>query len=69
MTVPSGLTDDRSTAGLDAAATSWNTKGTPFTSAIDPVAAALMNAKLPDGQLSDSLGAIHGCLSYTAYRT
>ncbi len=50
MTVPSGLTDDRSTAGLDAAATSWNTKGTPFTSAIDPVAAALMNAKLPNGQ-------------------
>ena len=48
LTVPSGLTDDRSTAGLDAAAASWN-NGTPFTKAIDPIAAALMNAKLPDG--------------------
>jgi len=50
MTVPSGLTDDRSTTGLDAAATSWNTSGKAFTSAIDPVAASLMNAKLPNGQ-------------------
>jgi hypothetical protein len=48
MTVPSGLTDDRSTAGLDAAAASWN--GKAFTSAIDPIAMALMNAKLPNGQ-------------------
>jgi hypothetical protein len=50
MTVPSGLTDDRSTAGLDAAATSWNSTGKAFTSAIDPVADALMTAKLPNGQ-------------------
>jgi hypothetical protein len=48
MTVPSGLTDDRSTAGLDAAATSWN-NGKAFTSAIDPIAMSLMSAKLPDG--------------------
>lgn len=48
MTVPSGLTNDRSTAGLDAAATAW-ANGTPFTKPIDPIAAALMNAKLPDG--------------------
>jgi hypothetical protein len=50
MTVPTGLTDDRSTAGLDAAATSWNTSGKAFTSTIDPVAASLMSAKLPNGQ-------------------
>ena len=49
MTVPSGLTDDRSVAGLDSAATSGNTTGKPFTSAIDPIAFALMNAKLPNG--------------------
>jgi hypothetical protein len=49
MTVPSGLTDDRSTAGLDAAATVWN-GGKAFSSAIDPIAASLMNAKLPNGQ-------------------
>jgi len=49
MTVPTGLTDDRSTAGLDAAAASWN-NGKPFSKAIDPVAAALMNAKLSNGQ-------------------
>ncbi len=48
MTVPPGLTDDRSTAGLDAAAVSYQGGGT-FTKAIDPIAAALMNAKLPDG--------------------
>ena len=48
MTVPPGLTDDRSTAGLQAAATAWN-NGKAFTSAIDPIASALMNAKLADG--------------------
>jgi hypothetical protein len=50
LTVPPGLTDDRSTAGLDAAAVSWAGGGT-FTKAIDPIAMALMNAKLPNGQL------------------
>ena len=48
MTVPTGLTDDRSTAGLQAAATSW-ANGTAFTKTPDAIAAALMNAKLPDG--------------------
>ena len=47
MTVPSGLTDDRSAAGLEAADLSWGGTGTVT---IDPVAAALMNAKLPNGQ-------------------
>ena len=47
MTVPSGLTDDRSAAGLEAADASWGGKGNV---AIDPVAAAILNAKLPTGQ-------------------
>jgi len=47
MAVPSGLTDDRSTAGLDAAAESYANKS--FSKTIDPIAMALMNAKLPDG--------------------
>jgi Carboxypeptidase regulatory-like domain len=47
--VPTGLTDDRSTAGLDNAATVW-AGGTKFTGTISPIAAALMNAKLPNGQ-------------------
>jgi hypothetical protein len=50
MTVPFGLTDDRSTAGLDAAAESWANNGKTFSSTISPIAAALMNAKLPNGQ-------------------
>lgn len=48
MNVPSGLTNDRSPAGLTAAATSWN-NGTPFTGTIDPIAQAILQAKLPDG--------------------
>ncbi len=48
MTVPSGLTDDRSTAGLDAAAISYAGGGT-YTKAIGAIPMALMNAKLPDG--------------------
>jgi hypothetical protein len=50
--VPAGLTDDRSPAGLTAAATAWN-KNTPISKfALDPsgVAQALLNAKLPNGQ-------------------
>ena len=46
MTVPSGLTDDRSVAGLDAAVVSYGAKAP---AAIDSIAMALMNAKLPDG--------------------
>ena len=51
MTVPSGLTDDRSTTGLQAADLSWASGQNSFTppSTIDPVASALLNAKMPDG--------------------
>jgi len=49
MTVPSGLTDDRSTTGLENALTSWN-NGTAKTITISPIAAAIMNATLPNGQ-------------------
>lgn len=45
--VPTGLTDDRSLAGLQAALASYN-GGT--ISSIDPVAMALLNAKGPDGK-------------------
>ena len=48
LTVPSGLTDDRSTAGLENALTTWN-NNVPKTITISPIAAALMNAKLPNG--------------------
>jgi hypothetical protein len=48
VTVPSGLTDDRSTAGLENALTSWN-GGKAASVTISPIAAALMNAKLPNG--------------------
>ncbi|MFZ0396180.1 MAG: carboxypeptidase regulatory-like domain-containing protein [Terracidiphilus sp.] len=46
MTVPSGLTSNRSNAGLEAADVSWGGSGKDT---IDPVAAGLLNAKLPDG--------------------
>jgi hypothetical protein len=49
FTVPNGLTDDRSTAGLTAAATAWN-GGTAFTGTVSPIASALLNATLPNGQ-------------------
>ena len=49
MNVPIGLTDDRSAAGLNAAAVSYQGGGT-FTGTIDPIASALLNAKLPNGQ-------------------
>jgi len=49
MTVPEGLSDDRSIAGLEAAANSWKGSG-DFTSTIGPIAYALMNAKLTNGQ-------------------
>jgi hypothetical protein len=48
LNVPSGLTDDRSVAGLDAAAVSYANKA--FTGTIGPIATAIMNAKLPNGQ-------------------
>jgi len=48
VTVPSGLTDDRSAAGLAAADTVWGGSISP--ASIDPVASSLLNAKLPNGQ-------------------
>ena len=50
--VPSGLTDDRSNAGLESALASWNQAGDykPISITIDPIASAIMNAKLPNGQ-------------------
>jgi hypothetical protein len=48
MQVPSGLTDDRSAAGLMAADTSWG--GSINAGEIDPVAQAILSAKLPNGQ-------------------
>jgi len=50
LTVPSSLTDDRSVAGLTAVATAWQNNGKPFTGTIGPIAQAIMNAKLPNGQ-------------------
>jgi len=61
MTVPSGLTDDRSVTGLNNALTSWNegnvetckvggVKGQPCTSLFSPISEAIMSAKLPNGQ-------------------
>src|ERR1017187_285298 len=47
MNVPTGLTSDRSNTGLENADLSWGGTGAVT---IDPVAAALLNAKLPNGQ-------------------
>ena len=48
MTVPSGLSSDRSPAGLIAAGTSWN-NGTALPGTLDPIAESLMQATLPGG--------------------
>ena len=48
MTVPSALTDDRSTAGLLNTDAVWG--GNATASQISPIAAALLNAKLANGQ-------------------
>jgi hypothetical protein len=50
LNVPSGLTDDRSTTGLENALTSWFNDGSQHSVTISPIAAAIMNAKLPNGQ-------------------
>ena len=51
MNVPVGLTDDRSLGGLLAADQVYDpTKGLTSTSQIDPVAAAIMQTKLANGQ-------------------
>ena len=48
MTVPSGLTDDRSVNGLLQADASWG--GSATAADISPIAQALLTAKLPNGQ-------------------
>jgi hypothetical protein len=59
VTVPQGLTDDRSQAGILNAINSWNATTTsaavkgaavPFNGTYDPVAMALLSAKLNNGQ-------------------
>jgi hypothetical protein len=57
LQVPPGLTDDRSTTGIINAINSWNnaTKafgGTQvtFNGTVDPIAASILQAKLPNGQ-------------------
>jgi Carboxypeptidase regulatory-like domain len=50
MTVPSGLTDDRSMAGLENALGTWKSGLTLPSSSFSPIALALLNAKLPNGQ-------------------
>lgn len=51
MNVPTGLTDDRSAAGLEAADESWwGAANWPGPVAIDPVAQTLLTTKLPNGQ-------------------
>ena len=50
MTVPSALTNDRSTTGLDAVEQSWANSTKAFTGTISPIASALLNATLPNGQ-------------------
>ncbi len=47
MTVPSGLSNDRSASGLENADALWGGSGA---ATIDPEAFALLNAKLPNGQ-------------------
>jgi hypothetical protein len=47
FTVPTALTDDRTNTGLSNAAAVWGATVAP--SAIDPIASALFNAKLPNG--------------------
>jgi hypothetical protein len=48
--VPTGLTSDRSLAGLTTAYQSWNKGSTAAAPTINPIAQALLSAKLPNGQ-------------------
>jgi hypothetical protein len=50
MTVPAGLSDDRSMAGLETALGSWKSGLTIPTASFSPIALSLLNAKLPNGQ-------------------
>ena len=50
LNVPSGLTDDRSATGINAALTSWN-NGTPINNiTMNPIAVNLLQTKLANGQ-------------------
>jgi len=60
--VPPGLTDDRSTTGLTAAASAW--LGTPFTGTISPTAQTLLSAKLPNGQYLIPSAQVSGPFQY-----
>lgn len=64
LNVPSGLTDDRSVTGLTAAANSYLPLGQPFTGTIGPIAMALLNAKLPNGQYLIPSAQVSGTLQY-----
>jgi hypothetical protein len=48
--VPTGLTSDRSLAGLTTAYQSWNKGSTAAPPTLNPIAQALLSAKLPSGQ-------------------
>ena len=50
MSVPAGLSDDRSMGGLEAALASWKSGATLPAASFSPIAVALLNAKLPNGQ-------------------
>jgi hypothetical protein len=50
MTVPAGLTDDRSMTGIENALGSWKSGLTLPASSLSPIAISLLNAKLPNGQ-------------------
>lgn len=76
LTVPPGLTDDRSDAALIAVANADSFTSLPPNTPLNPVARALFNYKLPNGQFlipSDSFGAgdlggvdMNGLLRYNA---
>lgn len=76
LTVPPGLTNDRSNAALIAVANADSFTSLPPTAALNPVAVELFNYKLPNGQFlipSDSFGAgdlagvdMNGVLRYNA---
>ena len=65
MNVPSGLTNDRSAAGLAAAEESWSGTGKAFsTSNIGPIASDLLNAKLADGSFLIPSAQVSGPYQY-----
>src|SRR6201996_3990376 len=66
LNVPVGLTNDRSAAGLASAAESWAANGSTFSSAnISPIASALLNAKLANGQYLIPSAQVSGPYQYS----